>query len=958
MEWKQVDEKWQKRWSEAKIFEAEPDPGKKKIFATFPFPYMNGPLHVGHAFTATRVDVYARYMRMRGYNVLFPWAWHWTGETIAGASERIKKKDPDMLREFKEIDGVPDEEIEKFVDPAYVAKYYTLHNRKAAKRLGLSIDWRREFHTTSLDPTFNRFIEWQYKKLRELGYVFKGTHPVVWCPQCKSPTGDHDRLEGEGASPEDYILMKFSFGDSFLPAATFRPETIFGATNLWINPDVNYVRADVDGESWILSKEAVAKLREQLKKVEIIEEITGKSLIGKRCKEPLKGRELMILPGWFVDPNNGSGVVYSVPAHAPFDWIALRDLQEKPELLTKFGIKSEILDEIKPISMISIEGFGEFPAIEIVDQMKVKDQYDEKCEDATKTLYKKEFHAGILKPICGEFAGEKVYAIKDKLIEDFKEKKIIDSMQDLPENVTCRCTTQCIVKVLEGQWFLKYSDPDWKKRTHELLDSMDVYPEAARQWFHDVVDWYKDWACARRTGLGTPLPWSKDWIVETLSDSTVYMAFYTIRKHIMQHSIKPDQLKDEVFDYIYLGSGEPERIAKETGINQEVLSSMRDEFLYWYPVDMRNSAKELLPNHLTFFLFQHVALFDKELWPNSVSVNGMLMIEGKKMSKSKGNIVTVRDAIDNEGADVSRSALLFGAENMDDPDWRKEMLREIKERLRAFLKLVYEVLEMKEESEYSHLDNWLLSRIQNKVKKIDENMRELRTRTAIENALFEIWKDFRWYLRRAEKPNAAAIREFVDIWIRLLSPFVPHLSEEVWEKIGGKGFASLAEWPIMDEKKIDLLAEETESLIENVLEDTNDIIKVMKKSHSKIVYYASSSWKRKIFQEILNDEKLSIGDLMKSETVSKLRGKVDNKEIAGYIKKMSENVLRLPPDLKNKRQNIGLLNELDIIQDAKPFLKKELRCEIEIFAEDDVNKYDPNNRARLAQPYRPGIYIE
>ena len=164
--------------------------------------------------------------------------------------------------------------------------------------------------------------------------------------------------------------MTFSFGDSFLPAATFRPETIFGATNLWINPDVNYVRADVDGESWILSNEAVAKLREQLKKVEIIEEIAGKTLIGKRCKEPLKGRELIILPGWFVDPNNGSGVVYSVPAHAPFDWIALRDLQEKPELLTKFGIKSEILDEIKPISMISIEGFGEFPAIEIIDQMK------------------------------------------------------------------------------------------------------------------------------------------------------------------------------------------------------------------------------------------------------------------------------------------------------------------------------------------------------------------------------------------------------------------------------------------------------------------------------------------------------------------------------------------------------------------------------------------------------------
>ena len=134
---------------------------------TFPFAYMNGPLHVGHGFTATKVDAYARYLRMQGYNVLFPWAWHWTGETIAGASERVRKREPAIIKEFREIDNVPKDELEKFTDPVYIAKYYTNQNRETVKRIGFSIDWRREFHTTSLEPTFSRYISGNTKNFEK-----------------------------------------------------------------------------------------------------------------------------------------------------------------------------------------------------------------------------------------------------------------------------------------------------------------------------------------------------------------------------------------------------------------------------------------------------------------------------------------------------------------------------------------------------------------------------------------------------------------------------------------------------------------------------------------------------------------------------------------------------------------------------------------------------------------------
>jgi len=957
---KRIEEKWQKKWEEARIFEAEPEQKKKKCFVTFPYPYMNGPLHVGHGFTATRVDVYARLKRMQGYNVLFPWAWHWTGQPLAGASERVKLGDEEFVRALREIDGVPEAELEKFVDPIYMATYYTDESRETAKRIGFSVDWRREFHTVM--PTFSKFVVWQYERLREKGYVVKGTHPVVWCPHCESPTGDADRQEGEGVSPEEYILIKFKFEDAFLPAATFRPETIYGVTNLWIHPDATYVKAKVNDEQWIISEAAAEKLREQKRNITIIKQFKGKEILGKNCQSPVDNKELPLLPGWFVDPNHATGVVYSVPAHAPYDWLALKDLQEKPEKLLQFHISPDTVKKIKPISMIQVEGFKDYPAIEVVEQLGAKDQYDPKAEEATKLLYKKEFHSGILKQICKEYAGKKVRDIKDKLVQDFRQKGIADVMYDLPQPVICRCLTPCIVKILEDQWFLKYSDIEWKNKVKEALNQTLIYPNTAQQWFIDVIEWLKDWACARKTGLGTPLPWSPGWIVETLSDSTVYMAFYTINKHIRQHDIKPEQLTPSLFDYVFYGKGDIKQVAKETNLSQKILESMRKEFLYWYPVNLRNSAKELVPNHLTFFLFHHVALFPPEHWPKAIGVNGMLMIEGNKMSKSKGNFVPLRSAIEQYGADATRCALLLGAEGMDDPDWRSENVKDIKNKLETFYRLVEGIIENGEarQEKGSHLEEWLISTLQHKVKKVTENLEAMKTRTALENAFFEIWNDFRWYMRRKEKPDKKTLREALNIWVRLLAPFVPHICEEIWSKMGEKGFISTAEWPRYESKKISVKAEESENLIRNVLEDTQNIIRATKITPKKICYYTAASWKWSVYLKILEKSvtaKISVSDVMK-EIVKEQKLKDKTKEIARMVPQNIEEINRMPEERKKRLLEASVLNEKAILDEAKGFLKNELNAEILIFSEEEEQRYDPKNRAQQAKPYRPAIYIE
>jgi len=956
---RKIEEKWQKAWEKAKIFEADPNPRRKKFFVTFPYPYINGPLHVGHAFTASRIDAYARFKRMQGYNVLFPWAWHWTGQPLIGASERVANGDREFIRVLREMDGVPEEELKKFVDPIYMATYYTNESRIAAKQAGFSVDWRREFNTVM--PAFQKFIEWQYENLKAKGYVTRGTHPVVWCPKCKSPTGDHDRQEGEGVTPEEYTLIKFKLDEeTYLPAATFRPETIYGVTNIWIHPEALYVEAQVDNEKWVISESAAKKLKEQGREVNVKRELEGRELVGKTFENPTNNSRLPILPGWFVDPMQATGVVYSVPAHAPYDWLGLKDLQERPEILRQFGVDPRTAKSIKPISMIKVEDFGEYPAIEVVKRLGVKDQHDPKAEEATKLLYKEEFHSGILKENCMEYSGRAVQTVKEALIEDFKKRGIADSMYDLPQRVLCRCLTPCIVKILQDQWFLTYSDPEWKEEVKKALSKMKIYPKTATQWFLAVIDWLKEWACARRTGLGTPLSWSPGWIVETLSDSTIYMAFYTINKHIIKHAIEPEMLTKEAFDYIFYGKGHLKSVAAASRINAEILDEMREEFLYWYPVDLRVSAKELVPNHLTFFLFQHVALFPQEQWPKAIGVNGMLMIEGRQMHKSKGNFVTVKSAIEEHGADATKCALLLGAEGMDDPNWRSESVQDIRNKLEAFFNFARNIVENAEKEKTGRLEKWLMSSLQNRISEVTENLEQMKTRTALEIALFETWNDFRWYMRRKGNKNARIPRKALKIWLRLLAPFAPHISEEIWSLLGGKAFVALAPWPESNEQLIDVTAEQGESFIKDIMEDTKNIIRATGTKPARVYYYTSAPWKWRLHRKImekatsqkLKPEKL-IRELLKEP---ELREKA--REVAKIAPKMAEEILRMPRSKQDSQLKAAILEEKKTIEDAKHFLNQEFKAEIRVFEEHDQERYDPKQRAKLAKPYRPAIFIE
>jgi len=191
---------------------------------------------------------------------------------------------------------------------------------------------------------------------------------------------------------------------------------------------------------------------------------------------------------------------------------------------------------------------------------------------------------------------------------------------------------------------------------------MNILPNEIRSEFDKVLDWLRERACARQHGLGTKVPWDKEWLVESLADSVIYMAFYIISKYVNKKEINGNDLTDEFFDYVFYGKKDSGEIANKINITKEKLEEIRNEFLYFYPVDSRHSGRDLVPNHLTFFVLNHVALFPEENWPQEIVVNGSVLMAGKKMSKSMGNIIPLRAAVRKYGADPIRLTILISAE--------------------------------------------------------------------------------------------------------------------------------------------------------------------------------------------------------------------------------------------------------------------------------------------------------
>lgn len=905
----------------------EPDPSEKeKYYLNVAYPYPSGAMHVGHGRTYIVPDVIARFWRMRGRQVLYPMAFHVTGAPVIGISKRISRQDENTIRLYRDLYKVPPAVLEKFVDPLTIVRHFSDEYQRVMSSCGLSIDWRRRF--TTVDPTYSKFIEWQWKHLYEAGHVIKGAHPVRYCTFDENPVGDHDLLEGDKAEVIRFTLVMFRFDDGFIPTATLRPETIYGVTNLWVNPGVTYVRALVDGKPWVISREAAEKLLLQDHTVTIEKEIPGTALIERIVSHPLCG-EIPILPADFVDPDMASGLVMSVPAHAPFDYVALRDLQRQGRYT-----------HIRPVPLIRVEGYGEAPAQDAVERAGITTQLDARMDALTQEMYSTEFAKGQL---LEKFGGKPVRVARDEVAALMTEQHGSTVMYEFDTRpVVCRCGNRVKVKILHDQWFLRYSDPVWKAQVSDQLKDMSLVPPEVRIEFDRTVDWLRDWACTRRVGLGTRFPWDTTQLIEPLSDSTVYMAYYTIAHRIRE--MAPDTLTPEVFDYIFLGK-------ESKSLPQKVkLDAMRKEFLYWYPYNFRFSAKDLISNHLTFQIFHHVAIFEKQHLPRGMVVFGMGLLNGAKMSSSKGNVFLLEDAVKEFGADTVRMFLMGSAEPWQDFDWRNELVASVKKQIERFYNSIHEMKDVG--GEPKDIDLWLMSRLLEHIEKTTASLENFQTRQALQEAFFSIENDLKWYRRRLPEGSDGSrmLRSLCSSWVRLLTPFIPFTCEKLWQDIGGQGLVSFADWPVVDPKQKNRRIELAEELLLRTVEDLESIKKLIQITPRSITISIAPAWKHEIFKTIARapDRNLAIRTIMKDELMRR-RGK----EATDAAKQCTTLIHRLPPHIVELIATEGV-NERAVFEQATPFLKKEFGVPVHITdAESSLHA-----KSAGALPFKPALVIE
>ncbi|MEW6070933.1 MAG: class I tRNA ligase family protein, partial [Candidatus Thermoplasmatota archaeon] len=351
---------------------------------------------------------------------------------------------------------------------------------------------------------------------------------------------------------------------------------------------------------------------------------------------------------------------------------------------------------------------------------------------------------------CGKYAGVTVERAKELVKQELIAKGSATTMYELSGEVICRCLTPSSVKVVEDQWFIKYGDKAWKSEAQKVLDKLVVYPEHVKKQFGFVIDWFDDWACTRELGLGTGLPWDKKWIIESLSDSTVYMAYYTISKYLdYEKVIKHDKLSDEFFEFVFLGVGDPKKLSSKLDLSKEKLEEIRKEFEYWYPFDCRISGKDLVQNHLTFCLFNHVAIFPPQYWPKSFGINGWILVDGAKMSKSAGNFYTLREVLEKYSADIIRFSLGYSGEGIEDPNWSTTFVSTASKKLEQLYEFAVSCYG-KGRSEWYNIDTWLESILNKTVKDAMSSMEELNFKTALSKSFFDIQNNLRWYLRRCD----------------------------------------------------------------------------------------------------------------------------------------------------------------------------------------------------------------
>ena len=736
---KKIERKWQDIWDENKAFAATNDYTKPKYYALVEFPYPSGQgLHVGHPRPYTALDIVARKRRMQGYNVLYPMGWDAFG--LPTENYAIKNK----------------------IHPKIVTKNNVAHFKDQLKSLGYSFDWDREINTT--DPQYYKWTQWIFLKLFKAGLAYKKEMPINWCTSCKVGLANEEVVNGVCERCGSEVVRKVK-SEWMLKITEYADKLIKDLD------DVDYIeKVKVSQKNWIGRSE------------------------GGEVDFSIKDKEDK-LRIYTTRPDTLFGVTYMVvsPEHPVIDkykdeignWDAIVEYREmaarksdfeRTELAKdKTGICIDGLTAINPVNgkeipiwisdyVLMSYGTGAIMAVPAHDQRDWE--------------FAKKFDLPMIQVVAGKDGAE--VNLEEAAFTDVAAGVLVNS--DFLNGLEVK---DAKVKMLE---FLTKKGIGEKKVNYKL----------------------RDWVFSRQRYWGEPIP-----IVEC--EKCGYVP--------IDESLLPLELP-EVDSYMPTDNGESPLAAmtdwvnttcpccggpakRETDTmpqwagsswyflrytdptNTEALAS-KEALKYWLPVDWYNGGMEHTTLHLLYSRFWHKFLYDQGVVPTKEpyqkrTSHGMILGEnGEKMSKSRGNVVNPDDIVNEYGADTLRTYEMFiGAFDLS-ASWSEDGVKGC----RRFLDRVWKLQDILVDGDSYSAD--METKMHQTIKKVSNDFENLKFNTAIA-AMMALLNDF-------YKKGQINKAEFATL-ITLLNPVAPHITEELWQKLGHTDYLYQQTWPEYDETK-------------------------------------------------------------------------------------------------------------------------------------------------------------
>jgi len=858
---KAIEEKWQNKWEEKEAFKVKESIKEKYyVLEMFPYPSSSG-LHMGHALNYSIGDIYARFKRMNGLNVIYPMGF----DSFGLPAENAAIKANAHPKEFTE------EAIKNYI--------------KQMKSLGLSYDWSRSLKTS--DPEYYKWDQWIFLQMFKKGLAYKKEAPVNWCPSCFTVLANEQAQTGRCERCDTKVQIKildqwflkttkyadelyegihklkdwpdaikklqinwigksygteiqFKINDEQWPIFTTRPDTLYGVTFLVISAQHPRLMELVIDEQ----KLKVEKFVKNLSSVseEDIEQLEKEGVFtGSYAIHPLTNEKIPVYAGNFVLASYGSGMVMAVPAHDQRDFEFARKY--------KIPIKLVITPENKRINIKEIKGAYLEPGVLINSDKFDKLKSEKAKEEITKYLESKKI-------------GKKQinYRLKDWLISRQR-------FWGTPIPII-HCEQCGEVPVPEKDLPVLLPEEVKLKKGKNVLETYKPFLETT---------------CPKCKG-----PAKRE--TDTM-DTFVNSSWYFLR---------------------YCDPNNSEKIFSKKKVD------------YWCPVDTYIGGKEHACMHLIYTRFytkflRDIGLLSFDEPAKTLFNQGMLLgPDGNKMSKSKGNVILPEEVSKKYGMDTARLFLVSVASPEKDIEWSEKGIE-------GSLRFITRVLDKR--IKFGKSSPKIENKINKTIRDITQNIEEFKYNIAVIQ-LRELFDSIEKEISRKDYESA----------LKLLAPFCPHIAEELWEKIGKKGFISLEKWPKYDSKKINPELDALELLVLDTIKDIHNISKFVKIKPKKVIISVAEDWKYKAVEKIKKtmEKTYDIPTIIKT-----VMDKQNAKEISKLIPSFVKNPKKIPLLVLTQEK------EFNELQNNIEKLKKEFNLEIEI------NKEDPK-----AMPGKPSILFE